>query len=93
MSLAVVDGELDPDGLGGLAPDAVAADTTQDLVAIRRALARIEGPIIRLLTERFHPAGYALERAICIDTTAAGGNAALLAASSDPEESVIADGG
>jgi RHH-type transcriptional regulator, proline utilization regulon repressor / proline dehydrogenase / delta 1-pyrroline-5-carboxylate dehydrogenase len=48
--------------------------------AIRLALARREGEILPLVTEVVAPWRYALERHICIDTTAAGGNASLLAA-------------
>jgi RHH-type proline utilization regulon transcriptional repressor/proline dehydrogenase/delta 1-pyrroline-5-carboxylate dehydrogenase len=37
-------------------------------------------PLVRLITGDIDPARYTLERAVCIDTTAAGGNAQLLAA-------------
>jgi RHH-type proline utilization regulon transcriptional repressor/proline dehydrogenase/delta 1-pyrroline-5-carboxylate dehydrogenase len=82
FALAVIDRSMHPDGFDDLAPDAVAADETQDLAAVRRSLSERRGPLVRLITERFHPVSFAVERAICIDTTAAGGNAALLAASS-----------
>ena len=49
---------------------------------VRRDLARRDGPILPLITARVDPAAYTHERAICVDTTAAGGNTALLAASS-----------
>ena len=81
LPLAVLDGAIHPDRLADLNPDAVSADGTQDLAAIRRRLAARDGPIVRLITERIYPEAYVLERSICIDTTAAGGNAALLAAS------------
>jgi RHH-type proline utilization regulon transcriptional repressor/proline dehydrogenase/delta 1-pyrroline-5-carboxylate dehydrogenase len=34
---------------------------------------------VPLVTEVIYPAAYAHERAVCVDTTAAGGNASLLA--------------
>ncbi len=49
--------------------------------AIRMALARREGEILPLVTEVVAPWRYPVERHLCIDTTAAGGNASLLAAS------------
>ncbi|MCB1467496.1 MAG: hypothetical protein KDK08_10235, partial [Rhizobiaceae bacterium] len=71
-------------------PDAAALETTPiDVVAmtgdgeamgaVRRALAAREGAIAGFVTERLNPAAYAHERAVCVDTTAAGGNATLLA--------------
>ena len=50
--------------------------------ALRIALSQSEGPIIPLVTEAIAPERYVLERHLCIDTTAAGGNASLLASSS-----------
>ncbi|HMI15055.1 MAG TPA: hypothetical protein VK526_01685, partial [Bradyrhizobium sp.] len=50
------------------------------LRAIRRALARRSGPIVPLVSEVISPNAYVHERAVCVDTTAAGGNATLLAA-------------
>ena len=47
---------------------------------MRQALAARSGPIIPMVSERIYPAAYAHERAVCVDTTAAGGNASLLAA-------------
>jgi RHH-type proline utilization regulon transcriptional repressor/proline dehydrogenase/delta 1-pyrroline-5-carboxylate dehydrogenase len=47
---------------------------------IRQALAERSGPIVPLVTEMIYPVAYAHERAVCVDTTAAGGNASLLAA-------------
>ena len=48
----------------------------------RRALAARGGPIRPLVRARIDPAAYCHERAVCIDTTAAGGNATLLAKTS-----------
>jgi RHH-type proline utilization regulon transcriptional repressor/proline dehydrogenase/delta 1-pyrroline-5-carboxylate dehydrogenase len=83
LALETLDGDIDPDMFADLAIAAVAADSTRNLLAIRRSLARRNGPILRLISERFNPAAYVIERALCIDTTAAGGNAALLATSSE----------
>ncbi|MFQ1701636.1 bifunctional proline dehydrogenase/L-glutamate gamma-semialdehyde dehydrogenase PutA [Loktanella agnita] len=52
------------------------ADTGQ---ALERALSQREGPIIALITGMPDAAHVLHERHVCIDTTAAGGNAALLA--------------
>ena len=46
---------------------------------IRQVLAARDGPIVPLVTEVLYPAAYAHERSVCVDTTAAGGNASLLA--------------
>lgn len=48
--------------------------------ALRQALAGRKGPILPLITEADPAPRCRLERHLCIDTTAAGGNAALLAA-------------
>ncbi|MDN3522686.1 bifunctional proline dehydrogenase/L-glutamate gamma-semialdehyde dehydrogenase PutA [Halomonas ramblicola] len=53
-----------------------AGDWTREL---RLALAERDGPIVSLETQAIAPARYVVERHLCIDTTAAGGNASLLA--------------
>jgi RHH-type proline utilization regulon transcriptional repressor/proline dehydrogenase/delta 1-pyrroline-5-carboxylate dehydrogenase len=53
-----------------------ASDWTKEL---RKALAARDGRIVQLETEVIAPARYYAERHVCIDTTAAGGNASLLA--------------
>ena len=79
--LAVVDGEASPEWSGHAAPDLVAcAADPAHLRDLRRALAGRDGQIVRLVTDAIDPAAYCHERAICVDTTAAGGNASLLAA-------------
>ena len=50
--------------------------------AIEQALARREGPIIPLIPGRPDLARVRAERHVCVDTTASGGNAALLGAAS-----------
>ena len=80
-AVAALDGRLDPQALEHLAGvDAVASDAApEELRAIRRALSRRQGPILPLLSGAEPAARYALERHVCVDTTAAGGNATLLA--------------
>ena len=51
-----------------------------DLRVIRQALAGRDGAILPLITRSNHWQNYVAERALCIDTTASGGNATLLAA-------------
>ena len=80
--LRAIDASFDPIYLEDLNIAAIAADRSQSLTKIRQILAQRPGPIIRLITEPINPAAFATERSICIDTTAAGGNAALLAESS-----------
>jgi RHH-type proline utilization regulon transcriptional repressor/proline dehydrogenase/delta 1-pyrroline-5-carboxylate dehydrogenase len=53
----------------------------QQLRAVRQALAQRDGPIIPLITEWDQADRFVIERHLCIDTTAAGGNASLIAAS------------
>ena len=49
------------------------------LRAYRTALAARTGAILPLITEQASPERYVLERHLCVDTTAAGGNASLIA--------------
>jgi RHH-type proline utilization regulon transcriptional repressor/proline dehydrogenase/delta 1-pyrroline-5-carboxylate dehydrogenase len=81
LPLAVVDGQVAPDSLDGVAIDVVAcAADAETLKPLRQALAARKGPIVPLVSEAIYPVTYAHERAVCVDTTAAGGNASLLAA-------------
>ena len=82
LPVQLIDGTVSPDGLttiNGIAGVAAlgASDWTR---ALRRALAARPGAIIPLETQLIAPERYTIERHICIDTTAAGGNASLLAA-------------
>lgn len=80
--LAALAGSCPEMVLTGLSVDVVAASGEAGwLSALRRALAARDGPIVPLVTELVYPAAYVHERAVCVDTTAAGGNASLLAAS------------
>ena len=64
--------------LNGIA--AVAAAGVSDWTrALRQALAQRPGAIVPLENQKIAPQRYVLERHLCIDTTAAGGNASLLA--------------
>ncbi|MDI6026230.1 bifunctional proline dehydrogenase/L-glutamate gamma-semialdehyde dehydrogenase PutA [Corticibacterium sp. UT-5YL-CI-8] len=80
LPVAALDGTIDPADLTGLGVDVVAVSgSSEALRPIRKALAQRQGPIVPLVSEVLYPAAYAHERAICVDTTAAGGNASLLA--------------
>ena len=74
------------EGVATQIPDDLVVDLAawagEDQAALRLSLANRSGPILPIVTARIDPAAYAHERAICVDTTAAGGNTALLAASS-----------
>ncbi len=78
-------GDIAPDTLSALDRiDAVLAEGDADaLRPIRVALAERSGPIVPLLTSPDDVCGLVSERSLCIDTTAAGGNASLLAEVSD----------
>lgn len=74
-------GSVDPASLTTLAGISAAiwwGDETQGR-AIAQSLAAREGEIVQLITAMPDPAHVAHERHLCVDTTAAGGNAALLA--------------
>ena len=77
----VLDGQVaagDLATVGGIAAVACAAERDV-LQAMRVALARRPGPILPLIAEPRAAERYVLERHLCVDTTAAGGNASLLA--------------
>jgi len=81
LPLVAADGVLDADALTSLRGfDAVVSVAeTPVLQQYRRALARREGALLPLITEQALEQRYVLERHVCIDTTAAGGNASLIA--------------
>ena len=76
--VTVLNGRIEPRTLTALSVDCVAC-TGGDLTSLRQALSAREGAIVPLITERLQPSSYTHERAVCVDTTASGGNAALLA--------------
>ena len=81
LPVAALDGAVEAGDLTALAVDLVACSADADtLRSIRKALAAKEGAIVPLVTDTIYPAAYAHERSVCVDTTAAGGNASLLAA-------------
>ena len=69
-----------PTSLEEVPIDAVAYTGHERSAELRTSLAVRSGPIIPLIREHSAPEAYCAERAVCIDTTAAGGNTALLAA-------------
>jgi RHH-type proline utilization regulon transcriptional repressor/proline dehydrogenase/delta 1-pyrroline-5-carboxylate dehydrogenase len=83
LPVTAIDGQVAPESLGDLPGLALvaAAGPVDWLRALRRALSRREGPIVPLETAVLAPERYVVERHLCIDTTAAGGNASLLAES------------
>ncbi|WP_373235497.1 bifunctional proline dehydrogenase/L-glutamate gamma-semialdehyde dehydrogenase PutA [Cohaesibacter celericrescens] len=76
-----IDGHIELEMIASLEGiDAIASNAGLDeLIAIRTALAKSDGPLVPLIVEA-DPCRYILERHLCIDTTAAGGNASLLSA-------------
>ncbi|TPK98183.1 bifunctional proline dehydrogenase/L-glutamate gamma-semialdehyde dehydrogenase PutA [Mesorhizobium sp. B2-4-12] len=81
LPLAAIDGRPDPVEARSLRVDVVAFSGTPEAARIvRKVIAERSGPIVPLVSEVLNPAAYAHERAVCVDTTAAGGNASLLAA-------------
>ncbi|MCA8884530.1 MAG: bifunctional proline dehydrogenase/L-glutamate gamma-semialdehyde dehydrogenase PutA, partial [Rhodobacteraceae bacterium] len=68
--------------LEGFAAVALWSDDA-DLASTRRALAARPGALVPLLAESDLAERCRIERHVCVDTTAAGGNAALLAAADD----------
>jgi RHH-type proline utilization regulon transcriptional repressor/proline dehydrogenase/delta 1-pyrroline-5-carboxylate dehydrogenase len=81
LPLAVIDGIIDTDALTSLEGIAsvAAAGSAEWTRPLRQALASRKGPIVPLETQDIAPSRYVIERHLCIDTTAAGGNASLLA--------------
>ncbi len=77
-----LDGWLDPATLTDLLGFAAVAfyGNAEAVRPVRQALARRDGPILPLLTDPGPSPVHRLERHLCVDTTAAGGNASLLAA-------------
>ncbi len=77
-----VDGYLDPDALETLEgfEGVCWSGKLAQSGALRSALARREGAIVPLITDLTDATGFQVERHVCVDTTASGGNAALLAA-------------
>ena len=81
LPLRTLSGHLPANFLTNLSGiNGVACQGTEDyLRALRIALAKRTGEILPLITHASDPHAYTKERHICIDTTAAGGNASLIA--------------
>tara|TARA_R110002124_G_scaffold22440_3_gene84735 strand:+ start:16 stop:510 length:495 start_codon:yes stop_codon:yes gene_type:complete len=75
-----LDGFLPRETLAGLTGiDAVVCwSEIDDIRAIRKALAKRDGPLVPIITEEAFEHQCLVERHVCIDTTAAGGNVSLL---------------
>jgi len=79
LPVATLDGTLDA-GLAATLPMGALAYAGQSRIGeLRRALAGRSGPIVRMIRSRLAAMAYFHEKSVCIDTTAAGGNATLLA--------------
>jgi RHH-type proline utilization regulon transcriptional repressor/proline dehydrogenase/delta 1-pyrroline-5-carboxylate dehydrogenase len=78
-----VEGRLEPDAVeavkGFTAIVSCAKPTL--LKPYRQALMKRDGALLPLITEHKLDQRYVIERHLCVDTTAAGGNASLIAAS------------
>ena len=83
LPLLAIDGFLDSAGLATVDGfDAIASSAASNVLsAYRNELAERDGPLMPLITETLSPERYILERHLCVDTTAAGGNASLVASS------------
>ncbi|WP_421864521.1 bifunctional proline dehydrogenase/L-glutamate gamma-semialdehyde dehydrogenase PutA [Motiliproteus sp.] len=83
LPLVAIDGQLQAEALGSIQGIAAICSYAEDqqLKAYRQVLAQRDGELLALITERNAPERLVLERHLCIDTTAAGGNASLIAAS------------
>ena len=81
LPIIALNGAIDTsDALGAEQLNLVAVRGNEaSLHPIRTAMANRDGPIVPLVTENIAPNAYYNERTICVDTTAAGGNASLLA--------------
>jgi len=79
----ILEGQFDVNALADMDVDGLCLAASGEFAQeVRRSIAKRDGAIVPVITNAFDVAGYVHERAICIDTTAAGGNASLLAQSS-----------
>ncbi len=83
LPVAAADGVLESDALSTLEGfDAVVSVAQKPLLKqYRSALCKREGALLPIITEHKLDQRYVIERHLCIDTTAAGGNASLIASS------------
>ncbi|WP_375172132.1 bifunctional proline dehydrogenase/L-glutamate gamma-semialdehyde dehydrogenase PutA, partial [Marinobacter sp.] len=83
LPIVGIDGQLEPEPLAtanGFEAVVSCAETAL-LREYRLALAKRDGALLPLITEHKLDQRYVIERHLCVDTTAAGGNASLIAAS------------
>lgn len=83
LPIVGVDGQLEPEALAtanGFAAVVSCAERSL-LREYRLALAKRDGALLPLITEHTLDQRFVIERHLCVDTTAAGGNASLIAAS------------
>ncbi len=83
IPLAGIEGALLPEALTQL-QGVQAVTSAADAATLREyrvALARRDGALLPLITEQNAPERFVIERHLCVDTTAAGGNASLIASS------------
>jgi RHH-type proline utilization regulon transcriptional repressor/proline dehydrogenase/delta 1-pyrroline-5-carboxylate dehydrogenase len=83
--VASLDGRVAPEALRSCRPlDAVLAEgPAAALREVRQTLAARDGALVPLVIGHLEPHRCLVERALCIDTTAAGGNAQLLVAAAE----------
>lgn len=83
LPITGAEGLLEPEALATVDGfDAVVSCAVQSLLkAYREALSRRNGALLPLITEHVLDQRFVIERHLCVDTTAAGGNASLIAAS------------
>lgn len=81
-----VNGNLEPDVLKTIKGIDAVVYWGQNFAPYREALSMRDGALIPLITTTGDPTRYHLERHLCIDTTASGGNADLLAAADQPNQ-------
>ena len=83
LPITGVEGLLEPEALATVDGfEAVVSCGVQSLLKqYREALARRDGALLPMITEHTLDQRFVIERHLCVDTTAAGGNASLIAAS------------
>lgn len=83
LPVVSIEGQLQPEALATANgfEAAVSCAAQSVLKEYRLALSRRDGPLLPLITEHGLDQRFVIERHLCVDTTAAGGNASLIAAS------------
>lgn len=81
LPVAAADGVLDSDALATLSGFTAVVSVAEKplLRQYRQALAKRDGALLPIITEATLDQRFVIERHLCIDTTAAGGNASLIA--------------